>query len=440
MDRANAGQGGITISALREKVKDLYGDRLIGSDAMSATVREMYQSLIGSTDFASFISRMPAFDTEVLRGFQADQARLISDSFAARIPMSLMSDLAEQARQLQGITAPDLPMWEAMNRQILADPILLRPMPHFALMEDMRGAIAGMLDVQQAGLRLLDMPPGVGIIADIVARWHDMYADVIGRNNSLVSTMTSDLWAMSAARIAPDLHGLSKNTALMARAYDEYSLAHIATLTDQMKHAGLDTLLSSPTFLRDDMMLPTFSTSLAVRSSRRVVEYHDGGPESTETTTIETWQETAYEFEAKLSYSPQLQKRWQGAWDTLHSNSRDRIPQTAHSARELVNQGLAEMAPDEVFTAEDISKFGANGKVTRRMRVRYALGGHGSKQIEWVENTAKTLDSLYDVFSGQAHNRGDQDEFTSAQMESILLATAGLMGFVLSKHQRRSSQ
>jgi hypothetical protein len=135
---------------------------------------------------------------------------------------------------------------------------------------------------------------------------------------------------------------------------------------------NMSAVLASAAWLRDDMLLPTLSTSLTVQSSRRVVEYYAAESRNPEPPKSEAWQETTFEFEATLTQNPRIQKRWQGAWDTLHSGSRDRIPQAAHSARELINQCLAELAPDEVFTDEEIKNSGSNGRPTLIARWLFA--------------------------------------------------------------------
>ncbi|MBA3331389.1 MAG: hypothetical protein H0T39_11095 [Actinobacteria bacterium] len=133
-------------------------------------------------------------------------------------------------------------------------------------------------------------------------------------------------------------------------------------------------------------------------------------------------------------------RKWDGAWSALHSDSSDRFSQTAGSARELIIQLLAHLAPDWVFTKEEIAWHGDNGKVTRRMRIRRILTGTQSgKAEEWVEKIADILCAMHDFFVAEYHDRGETIRFSEADLASALMSTGAMLEFLIGRYSGRET-
>jgi hypothetical protein len=133
-------------------------------------------------------------------------------------------------------------------------------------------------------------------------------------------------------------------------------------------------------------------------------------------------------------------RKWEGAWITLYSDSPDRVSQASGSARELIIQILAHLAPDSSFTREEIARDGENGRVTRRMRVRRIISGAGSRQASaWVEKTADALCAMHDSFVAAHHNREELDCFNEADLAAALMTVGGLLEFVIGRYGRSTS-
>jgi hypothetical protein len=114
--------------------------------------------------------------------------------------------------------------------------------------------------------------------------------------------------------------------------------------------------------------------------------------------------------------------KWEGAWQTLSSDNMDRHSQVTHSARELLIQVLAYLAPDETFTKEECTQHNVN-KPSRKMRIKRILGTTSEGPINLIDSFADTLDNMYHVLTGEAHRRNDQ--FKSDQTITALLVSLG---------------
>lgn len=101
----------------------------------------------------------------------------------------------------------------------------------------------------------------------------------------------------------------------------------------------------------------------------------------------------------------------------------DAIRQAAHSGRELLNQVLAALAPNHLFTGEV--------RITRAMRVRQILSPASESKRAWADSVARHVDETYALLSGEAHLRQDAPRFDEESLAGVLETAAGLIRFLL---------
>jgi hypothetical protein len=127
---------------------------------------------------------------------------------------------------------------------------------------------------------------------------------------------------------------------------------------------------------------------------------------------------------------PNFTAMWEGSWAVLESKSPDCIRQAAHSGRELLMQILAKLAPDSVFDAVEIKKYGCRGEATRKMRVKKILGSENKSAVGWVDSMARALEETYDRLTAVSHDRGLQPHVTDQQLTGLLYTLGGLVKFI----------
>lgn len=137
------------------------------------------------------------------------------------------------------------------------------------------------------------------------------------------------------------------------------------------------------------------------------------------------------------SVDPLLESKRTGVWSTFKGNSTEKIPQAAHSMRELLRQLLDKLAPDEnVKGSSWYSEMPGVSKVTRKMKVRYVLSGEGvtksKSTIDFIDSVAKTTEMTYSKLSAEAHKYGSSIESTA---EAYLKACEILILLILLHRQ-----
>jgi hypothetical protein len=120
---------------------------------------------------------------------------------------------------------------------------------------------------------------------------------------------------------------------------------------------------------------------------------------------------------------PELERKRQGAWQTFYSTSQDRISQAIYSMREVLRLLLDILAPEKEIPKApwyNKPKKGA-ALVTRKMRVRYALGGvkHevSESTLDLIVSLADTVEKTYSKLSAETHC---QNEVTDTKTEAYL--------------------
>ena len=116
------------------------------------------------------------------------------------------------------------------------------------------------------------------------------------------------------------------------------------------------------------------------------------------------------ELDAALSaLSPQFLEMRRGAWRAASSTLPDTQRQAAHSGRELVNQVLHVVAPDEEVVAQPQYQRRPEGKVTRRDRYKLAVSkrarGSSESDVNVLEKATDLMEAQRTKLDGLAHSR-----------------------------------
>jgi hypothetical protein len=187
--------------------------------------------------------------------------------------------------------------------------------------------------------------------------------------------------------------------------------------------------------------IPTISTSAYIRSMKMAIVSDEMDDE--DIVLSDAFPATRRDRTEQLdgvfqSLGPNFTAMWQGSWAVLESNSPDRIRQAAHSGRELLMQMLAYLAPDSAFDSEEIEKYGYEGKITRKMRVKKILGNDSKSALGWADSVAKALDETYNRLADVSHDRSIHPRATERQLAGLLYSLGGLVSFIDASQHRNT--
>ena len=115
-------------------------------------------------------------------------------------------------------------------------------------------------------------------------------------------------------------------------------------------------------------------------------------------------------LEFLLGLDPELERKRQGAWQTLEGSTSDRHAQAAHSMREVLSQLLDRLAPrEQVQKAQWYKKPERGDPVTRAMRVRWAIAGDSTdvseSMLKQIDTLAEAINATYTKLSAEGHGR-----------------------------------
>ena len=254
--------------------------------------------------------------------------------------------------------------------------------------------------------------------------------------NECISNIISSIEAVSQINFlgTPSLEGLVYQTNDLVKAYDTY----YKDIVDQFNVAS-----DLVGYNEISILAPSIATSSVVGSVRTIIESRTTRQNNSASVDEVKGRINKEKYVATISFldeyiaplGERFIRKWHGAWQTLSSDSEDRAAQALHSGRELVMQLLAELAPDAVFTKEDLAKHKVD-KVSRRMRVKYILD-NSKKPIEWTENLAATIDSTYDFLAAGSHKR-DGIVPSDESVAGLLLGLGSLLMFLLQNRDSSS--
>ena len=272
---------------------------------------------------------------------------------------------------------------------------------------------------QHIGLSLMPKVAPLGEIASSALR------ELSGTNMGL-SWIMKDLGHISAldsvhesidrhfARLLPDV-------AELGRVYGEY-------VEDVAGRFG--ELLAERPFTVE-IARPTWATAAYVGVVRDLVLVDDRHESHVDVIDFTREESSSGAGEFFLSFGQQYHAKWEGARLTLSSSNPDRISQAAHSGRELLMQLLEVLAPDDVFTQDEIDKEGHNGRVTRKMRVRKAAYNSRMSAVKLADTLAEAIDNLYGEITAVSHNRDSEQRVNEEQLDGLLYMMYGALKFIV---------
>lgn len=141
-------------------------------------------------------------------------------------------------------------------------------------------------------------------------------------------------------------------------------------------------------------------------------------PQIRSSTSISSLQGFLTELDAEL------ERKRQGAWQTLEGNTVDKHAQAANSMRDVLRQLLDKLASrEEVQKASWYSKPEEGDTVTREMRVRWAIAGDSANvsrsTLKQIDTLAEAVDATYAKLSAEGHKgTAGEDQITRACLKA----------------------
>ncbi len=328
--------------------------------------------------------------------------------------LSRIQDQLDWVRTMNDLLGPHKPMLDAIAQRSS----LIEQVGQLTVgLVDRLGLLAAVeaaMSAQRVQLSAFDAVPVMQFPE--LSRW-------LGESLAPAGRMVADLSSVSVAVRAFTPAGLP----LIVQAAAEVVRTHHVHIRDALGHLGEVALHPSidwtPSMVATEVFLPTYTTARFVGVARHVVEERDA--ESGRPLRLDLAEEReAALLDALGVLGPQFVAMWRGAWHALSTGGPDTIRQAAHSGRELLNQVLAVLAPDDLFAGEV--------KVTRAMRVKKIVGPTSESKRDWADSVARNVDETYALLSGEAHLRQETARFDEEGLAGVLETTAGLIRFLLS--------
>ena len=220
--------------------------------------------------------------------------------------------------------------------------------------------------------------------------------------------------------LAEQLAGIANIPALkIAReALSKYNFTHIAKIMQATQ--GMER------FIGQSQIPLAYEQLLANAPIINIGSIRDIGVSTLEETTITRLLD---------SIDPELERKRRGAWQTFNSDSEDRCSQAIHSMREVFRQLLDKLAPEEdVANAEWYRKPRDAPYVTRKMRIRYSIGGPVDRELsestlKLIESLWHSADTMYEKLSKEAHKTNTTP---TTEAEAYLKACESIILLILS--------
>ncbi len=184
--------------------------------------------------------------------------------------------------------------------------------------------------------------------------------------------------------------------------------------TIALKTEKLEKLLNEPTL--DFGYGDIFGSFFAPRTTQKQPEPQRKTTESTirrpeRTTPLpETSPPTTTFIQSFLEgIDPELEAKRMGAWEALNSNRPEGLVQATHSMREVLRQLMDTLSPvEKVQNAPWYEEPKDEAKVTRNMRIRYAIAGDSmdvsESTLDLIKGYSAATNSVYSKLSAQSHS------------------------------------
>lgn len=287
-------------------------------------------------------------------------------------------------------------------------------------------ALAAAVDTQRSQLDWIEAMPRSTLSA---------LSQVVSQNMVPTSQLVADLAAMYGAAGASEaldghaIGSIARAAAEVVTAHRDYMKDTLTTLADTVGSRP-EREIAGPRLEVHELAGSTYATSWFVSGARALVatdEHEPGGGPRGDVTMA---RERAASIEDALAeLGPRFLAMWHGAWSTLNADGPDATRQAAHSARELLTQGLEALAPDSHVAGQQ--------KVTRQMRVTWIVGPLSKSRLDWANSMFKSVDGAYGLLSGGAHWRGDEPRFGREALVAMLEALGALLRFLIDCRKQR---
>jgi len=122
-----------------------------------------------------------------------------------------------------------------------------------------------------------------------------------------------------------------------------------------------------------------------------------------------------------IKINPELDRKREGAWECILSDSQDKYSQSANSMINLVDWTLRELAPEN--EVRNYLKLGKSEKITRKMKLEYIL--RSKQDTKLIDFYIKNFLDIYDLLNKAKHSlifhEGDVLESQFYMIEGIIL-------------------
>lgn len=254
---------------------------------------------------------------------------------------------------------------------------------------------------------------------------------VITDNLVASSRLSSDIAAIGEASVARALLDVPLKTVLDS--VGQVATAQQMLVRDSLAQIGRAWTESGPTipgsasFATFGVAIPTGSSARFVGGVRTAISPGSADPGSESAPMVGLDPASVAAVLERLD--PRFARLWQGAWCDLRSGSPNWARNVSHGARELLRQTIEELAPDAELRAK--APTDSTEKVTRKMRVKWIVGGVSQSGAAWADKLAGALDESYALLSAEAHTDRAAPRFGPDAVAGLLESMGGLLRFLV---------
>lgn len=213
------------------------------------------------------------------------------------------------------------------------------------------------------------------------------WREIIGMNQAVTGRVMADLAALpnvSTGLLSERLHGTLLGVTerlVSASASQAVSILMEGPAWGQMPRA-----------MAVDLMAPSHATASFVSGARHLMQ-----PPPSRPSRVQPRSDFADVGDRLRAVDPESAEAWEAAWDALSELGPGWARSAAHQGRECVRILLERLAPDDLISRD------REEKVTRRMRILYALRGDRPQLAEWADAQAEAGVRTLGILNREAH-------------------------------------
>lgn len=235
-----------------------------------------------------------------------------------------------------------------------------------------------------------------------------------------ITRIAASASALASAQLEPLLAAVSAMSLKFGVFFDDVRLELANTPGSRLALDTLDT----------DVILPTQTSAIALGTVKvigtRVVGSGDRvGPAPATSVSPDQLRSNIDGYLAQVQ--ARFVAQWHGAWEALGSSNPDRLRQAAHSGRELLDQILHELAPESMFSPDELRQ-GKDGRPTRKMRIaKILLTTTDSSIVKLIEAQARLIDEVHGALVGVAHAHDTINTISDVEVGGYLMTLDGVL-------------